>query len=204
MLSQAIQVLSVPRSALTGTGSPQVRPPLVERLTIAPAPFTAALSGSEAISHTPSLRSKATDGSLTRAKSPVPDVMPGSEPCVQVTPLSVEVANPMSEAPPSKKRPCWNAETIVEPFENVSGSTSVACWLVLLLNGSELIIVSVTFAAAGTAPTATAARAAPAASHARRARTGKNLVNMSDPSSACRHAAPWPPCDQGPVRPGLG
>jgi hypothetical protein len=54
----------------------------------------------------------------------------------------------MSVAPPSKKRPTWKADTIVEPFEKVSGSTSVACWLVVFTNGSWLIGVTGTLALA--------------------------------------------------------
>jgi hypothetical protein len=53
--------------------------------------------------------------------------MPGRTPLVHETPLSVEVAHPMSEAPPLKKRPNCPAATIVEPNENVSGSTIVLC-----------------------------------------------------------------------------
>src|SRR5438093_13372465 len=45
----------------------------------------------------------------------------------------------MLEAPPLKKRPTWNADTMVEPAANVSGSTSVRCWLVALVYGSLLI-----------------------------------------------------------------
>jgi hypothetical protein len=51
----------------------------------------------------------------------------------------VEVAQPILEAPPSVKRPDWMAATMVEPNENVSGSTIVWCWLVLLVYGSLLI-----------------------------------------------------------------
>ena len=39
-------------------------------------------------------------------------------------------------------RPTWNALTIVEPKANVSGSTSVACWLVPLVKVSVLSLVS--------------------------------------------------------------
>jgi hypothetical protein len=35
----------------------------------------------------------------------------------------------MSDAPPLKMRPTWNALTIVEPEEKALASTSVACWL---------------------------------------------------------------------------
>jgi len=82
-----------------------------------------------------------------------------------VAPPSVERVTPMSVAPPSKKRPTWKAETIVAPLEKVSGSTSVACWLVALVNGSLLIRVSDTLASAGAAdtraPAASARRTAP-------------------------------------------
>src|SRR4051794_19159328 len=73
-------------------------------------------------------------------------VRPGRKPEVQVAPPSVERDQPMSVPPPLKKRPTWKADTIVEPLENVSGSTSVACWLVVLANGSLLIFVIGTFA----------------------------------------------------------
>src|SRR6266705_6733141 len=75
-------------------------------------------------------------------------VLDGRKPLVKLFPPLVDVANPMLEAPPLKKRPTWNAETIVEPNENVSGSTSVLCWLVVLVYGSELIWRSVELAAA--------------------------------------------------------
>src|SRR5712692_1773690 len=67
--------------------------------------------------------------------------MPGRKPWVQVAPLLVDVAHPIFELPPceSGKRPTWKAETMVEPKEKVSGSTSVWCWLVLLVYGSLLI-----------------------------------------------------------------
>jgi hypothetical protein len=71
--------------------------------------------------------------------------MPGSSPLVHVPPLFVDVAKPIVQAPPSKMRPTWNAATIVEPFEKLSGSTSVR-WLVAVeprqvawVNGSLLI-----------------------------------------------------------------
>src|SRR5216684_2328352 len=66
-------------------------------------------------------------------------VVPGRKPFLKLLPPLLEVAKPMSEAPPLKKRPTWKAETKVEPEAKVSGSTSVACWLVLLVNGSLLI-----------------------------------------------------------------
>lgn len=66
-------------------------------------------------------------------------VVPGRKPFLKLFPPLVEVANPMSEEPPLKKRPTFQVETKVEPEAKVSGSTSVACWLVLLVNGSLLI-----------------------------------------------------------------
>jgi hypothetical protein len=65
-------------------------------------------------------------------------VVPGRKPWLKLLPPSVDVAKPMLEPPPSKKRPTWKAETKVEPADKVSGSTSVACWLVGLVSGSLL------------------------------------------------------------------
>src|SRR4051812_27790496 len=66
--------------------------------------------------------------------------MPGSVLDVHEPPLSVEVVTPIPAAPPSKMRPIWPAATIVDPFENVSGSTTVLCWPATgLLNGSVRI-----------------------------------------------------------------
>src|SRR5215813_15501843 len=48
----------------------------------------------------------------------------------------------MSDAPPPKMRPTWNAVTIVEPNANALGSTSVACWLCGLVKVSVLSWVS--------------------------------------------------------------
>src|SRR5260370_28183337 len=75
-------------------------------------------------------------------------VVPGRKPLVKLLPPLVEVAKPMSEAPPLKKRPTWKAETIVEPKAKESSSTSVRCWLVLLVNGSLLRWTTVTLAKA--------------------------------------------------------
>jgi len=82
------------------------------------------------MSQVPCARSKATAGSLTALYvPPAKMVIPVSRPFCQVTPPSVEVAKPMSEAPPSKKRPIWKTATSVEPKAATAGSTSVACWL---------------------------------------------------------------------------
>src|SRR5262245_46267703 len=113
------------------TGFCQDRPS-AERETVTPTPLTALLMTSPVIIHVPCLASKATLGSDTRANVPPPwkTVMPGSIPCCHVAPPSVEVLKLMSEPPPSLNRPTCDEETIVLPNENVSGSTSVACWLV--------------------------------------------------------------------------
>jgi hypothetical protein len=98
------------------------------------------------------LASNATVGSLVRAQTVDAGVengvVPGRNPDVHDLPPFVEVANPMLAAPPSNMRPTWNAETMVEPKENVSGSTSVLCWLIALVYGSELICKRVVLAAA--------------------------------------------------------
>ena len=44
-------------------------------------------------------------------------VVPGRYPWVQVAPLSVEVAHPMSFAPPFENRPTWKEATMVDPNE---------------------------------------------------------------------------------------
>ena len=67
--------------------------------------------------------------------------MPGRNPLLHVVPPSDEVAKPTSAPPPLKMRPTWNALTIVEPKANVSGSTSVACWLLPLVKVSVLNLV---------------------------------------------------------------
>src|SRR5580692_4058874 len=71
-------------------------------------------------------------------------VMPGREPLIHVEPASVEVAKPMSDAPPLEMRPTWNALTIVEPEAAALASTSVACWLPGLVKVSVLSRVSAT------------------------------------------------------------
>src|SRR5919198_314634 len=88
-------------------------------------------------------------------------VIPGSTPLVHDVPLLVDVAKPTSDAPPSKKRPNCAAATIVDPNENVSGSTIVLCWLVAFVNGSTAIRCSAAFALAtrGDAKTRAPARA---------------------------------------------
>src|SRR5205814_3037613 len=120
VLSQTIQFLSLDPAAVR-IGLPQVVPPLVERLvTTSTAPDR---MPSDEISHTLCLASKATEASLAWPYlPPVLVVRPGRLPCVQVAPPSLDVANPVSEEPPPKTRPIWNAETIVLPLMKVSGS----------------------------------------------------------------------------------
>jgi hypothetical protein len=141
-------------------GARQVNPPSVERLVNTVGTTSELVIGIEEISQTLCLASNATLGSLTRSNGapvvpPMSEVAvrPGRTPLVYVWPPSLDVAKPMSVEPPSKNRPTWNADTTVEPFENVSGSSSVACWLVVLVKGSLLTRVSGTLAAAGDAST---------------------------------------------------
>src|SRR6185503_3021765 len=99
-----------------------VSPPLVDRLVRTSAPD--AVRPRLEMSHTLSCASKATTGSLAcRYGPPELVVRLGRKPLVQVAPLLVEVAHPMLEEPPPKTRPTWNADTMVEPNWNVSGST---------------------------------------------------------------------------------
>ena len=78
--------------------------------------------------------------------------------------LPAETETPMSDYPPSVKRPHCAAATIVLPNEYVSGSTIVACWLVGLVNGSVAMIVTATFAEATSVNVSAAAAASPSAS----------------------------------------
>src|SRR5262245_40260423 len=137
--------------------------------------------------------------------------MPGRRPLVQCAPLSVEVAKPIAQAPPSKIRPTWKVATIVEPFEKVSGSTSV-WWLVVLdaaqvawVNESVLIVVGAAAATAG-ARARISVRTAMLASPARRARekaetttTLLRLNGRSDDRSRPAHLVRPP----GRVAPGI-
>src|SRR5207248_5049003 len=129
----------------------QVCPPSVERLVNTGVPGQ--VTPSEEISQTWWRRSKATAASLSCPHGP-PEfpVVAGRNPWVQVRPPLFEVAKPMFEAPPPNTRPTWKAETIVLPKAKVSGSTSVRCWAWASVNGSALIGVSGTFAAADPAP----------------------------------------------------
>src|SRR5271165_4365108 len=100
-------------------------------------------TNSEATIQTPCALSKTTEGSLAaRYVPPAETVRPGRKPFVQLVPPFVEVAKPMSEAPPLNLRPTWKAVTIVEPDANMPGSTSVACWLSELVKMSALNRVS--------------------------------------------------------------
>src|SRR5438132_1768948 len=124
------------------TGVVQRVPPFVDRFTRTTGTCPVAVSGIDEMIHTPCLASKATDGSLTRGKDPggfVYRVIPGKNPCVQLAPPLRDVAHPMSDEPPLKNSSVWTVATLVDPKANVSGSTSVLCMLVVLVNGSELI-----------------------------------------------------------------
>src|SRR5919204_1085865 len=101
--------------------------------------------------------------------------MPGKTPLTQLEPLFVDVAQPMSDAPPSKKRPSCAAETMVEPNEYESGSTIVLCWLVEFVNGSVAILTIGIVALAATLSTSAAAAATPRTSAKRRLR-GKGAM----------------------------
>src|SRR5262249_13205545 len=98
--------------------------------------------------------------------SPALKVMPGRKPGgPQVLPPLPERAKPMSVAPPLKKRPTWKAPITVLPAAKVSGSTSVACWLVEFANRCRLTCASARLASAaptGAATTASTATTAPA------------------------------------------
>ena len=73
--------------------------------------------------------------------------MPGRKPDATRPPVLFKVTKPMSDEPPPKTRPVWNAETVVPPKLNVSGSTSVRCCAaVSLVNGSVLTRVTGTAA----------------------------------------------------------
>src|SRR5215467_711455 len=52
----------------------------------------------------------------------------------------------MSAAPPPKIRPTWKEEIIVVPKVKLSGSTSVACWLLELVKASVLSFTNGTVA----------------------------------------------------------
>jgi len=109
-----------------------VRPPSVDLLTSTAAPRTSAVGASEETIQTLCRASYAVTGLVVRANVPPPIggwfVCPGSGPeAASVVPLFVSVANPVPDAPPSKKRPICAVTTSVEPNANVSGSTAVAC-----------------------------------------------------------------------------
>ena len=80
-----------------------------------------------------------------------------------------DTETPMSDAPPSVKRPHCAAATIVLPNENVSGSTIVLCWLVELVNGSVAMMMTATFAEAASV-SVSAAMAARASASVKRLR----------------------------------
>src|ERR671938_1708640 len=148
-----------------------VAPPFVERLRVTAAPFVLASIPSPETIQTLCFASYATDGSLTRAHGPAGvefTVRPGSCWAVHDDPLFVETETPMSDDPPSVKRPHCAAATIVLPNEYVSGSTIVACWLVAFVNGSVAMTRTETFAAAASASTSAAVATKATPSRSRR------------------------------------
>src|SRR4029079_15758152 len=152
---------------------------------------TAAPSGpgsvrpSDEIIHTLCLASNATTGSVVRLKRSLEvGARPGSTSEVNVAPPSVDVANAVLDAPPSKKRPTWEVTTSVEPNANVSGSTAVACWLVGLENGSGMTAVFAAIADAGETREAATASAT--------ARTSVFMARDSTPDGVPRGAS-WRP-----------
>src|SRR5215472_16860495 len=157
-LSQTVQFLSRLTVLAAGggidAGRLQVCPSSVERLTNTVGTTRFGSSGMALISQVRCAASKATEGSLTRSyglAAPALKVMPGRKPGgPQVAPPSPERTKPISVAPPLKKRPTWKAPTTVllAGAAKVSGSTSVACWLVEFVNMSLLTSVSVTLASA--------------------------------------------------------
>src|SRR4051794_19488389 len=136
------------------TGLVQVFPPSVDWLTVMVGTTrSTGRSGIDEISHVLWRWSKATLASLTRSYwlpgGALFCVRPGRKPELQV-PLGARRAHPMSDAPPLKNRPTWKPETSVPPpSAKVSGSTSVACWLVVFVNGSVLTRVTPMLALAG-------------------------------------------------------
>src|SRR5256714_1086211 len=205
--SQATKILPEPSISAEGSGPlrmlpgsvaaemegivnafPKLKPPLVERLVRTALPSTPLVSvrASVETSQTLCLASYATDGSVARSYGPagfVNFVIPGRVPLVHETPLFVEVDHPMPDDPPSKKRPLCAAATIVEPKENVSGSTTVLCWLVAFVNGSAKICVSATFADA-VMVTTSVARPASASKREKRLRRGNERDCMKSPFPA--------------------
>src|SRR3954471_842816 len=114
---------------------------------------------------------------------PTSFVIPGNVPLDHDVPLLAEVANPMSDAPPSKKRPNCAAATIVEPNEYVSGSTIVLCWLVAFVNGPTAIRVSAAFALATSGDASTTAPMSAQATDSRLRGDGKGRSNTRPPFS---------------------
>ena len=93
--------------------------------------------------------SYATEGSLDAVVRAVALVLcdPGQEPVLSSSTLRSSWS-PSRCSTRRRRRSglTWNAETIVDPDANVSGSTCVLCWLDGFVYGSELIFVSGTAA----------------------------------------------------------
>src|SRR5258706_7983665 len=121
--------------------------------------------------------------------------MPGRNRLVQDSPRLVEVAQPMFDEPPPKTRPTWNADTIVLPNWNVSGSTSVWCCACASVYGSLLTCVTGTLAYAlvavknNTTAVAGTARAAPRMDRIRPTLPNRNMGRS--PFSGAESTAGW-------------
>ncbi len=107
-MSHVIQVLSqnVPGEAPASTGSDQVRPPSVERLTSRMWPLPPESIPSPSASHTLWFGSYATDGSLIRGQGPggvAWTVVPGRPPVAHVRPPFCDVEKTRLLAPPPPK-----------------------------------------------------------------------------------------------------
>ena len=62
---------------------------------------------------------------------------PGRRPLRQDAPSFVVTAQPTFVAAPSKRRPTWNAATVVRPNVKLSGSTCVSCCASAVVYGSR-------------------------------------------------------------------
>ena len=140
-------------------------------------------SGIEETIQTACLASKATLASLTRSYGLVATAraerharqearrIPGRPAVAGADPADVGRAA-VEEAPDLE------VETTVDPKANVSGSTSVACWLVAFVNGSELTRVTGTLALACAARARRAAVARSASQASVRSGAGRVMARM--------------------------
>src|SRR6266511_1330264 len=121
-LSTTIQFLSLrpaPSSSWSRMGSPQVRPPSVDTLTVRPlrsALFVVSSNTSE-FAYTTLFGPNATTASEARSNyPPTSRVSFGRSPWIQCLPPSNVVAQPLSSAPPPSTRPSWYTATALSGF----------------------------------------------------------------------------------------